>query len=60
MVLNKKGGGVEEKRGFHRIHRRLEGQITLEIDKNQQGLGLACHPGEDTGSLGTLHSELLF
>ena len=42
MVLNKKGG-VEEKRGFHWIHRRLEGQIRLEIEKNQQGLGLACH-----------------
>lgn len=43
MVLNKRRD-VKRKMGFHRIHRRLEGQIRLEIDKKQQGLGLACHP----------------
>lgn len=43
MVLNKRGD-VKRKKGFHRIHRRVEGQLRLETDKRQQGSGLACHP----------------
>ena len=43
MVLNKRGD-VKRKKGFHRIHRRVEGQLRLEIDKRQQGSRLACYP----------------